>query len=220
MGALLDALARELAACARAVADAEGVAGGAHALASRSACAACCFNHFFRVGALHYRVVVTRDDARKLAPVMAELAGMCSCGSMGVKDLRTTDAVIRRSAFPRCRPHGRTDAVNVTAAPRLPEHSALVGDAALGSEVSGAHRLSRGLPTIPIPASSSAGARNARRLVWGSYFPLPAHWRTRCPDAGHLFSTFPRWCPTRATRRRILSRQSGAAFMIFRSEAT
>ena len=107
------------------------------------------FNHFFRDGQLHYRGGVPLDDARILAPIMAELGWHLQLW-IDVKDLPDTIPILKEIGLPVVIDHmGRTDARAGTGTPGFQSLLRLVGEGGCWVKVSGAHRLSNNAPDYP-----------------------------------------------------------------------
>jgi predicted TIM-barrel fold metal-dependent hydrolase len=204
-GAMLDALKRHpdrLRGVAVADADASPAElRGWHALGVRGLR----FNHFFRGGALHYRGGVALDDAKALAPVMAELGWHLQLW-IDVKDLPETIPIIKAIGRPVVIDHmGRTDARAGTATPGFQSLLRLVGDGGCWVKVSGAHRLSQSAPDYADarPFHEALVRANPERLIWCSDWPHPRI-EGEMPDAGRLLALFQQWTPGEEVRRRIL----------------
>jgi 2-pyrone-4,6-dicarboxylate lactonase len=163
------------------------------------------FNHFFRGGQLHYRGGVGLDDARALAPAMAELGWHLQLW-IDVKDLPDIVALLKALPIPVVIDHmGRTDAGAGTGSPGFQSLLRLVGDGLCWVKLSGAHRLSLKAPDYPDarPFHEALLRANPDRLVWGGEWPHPRI-EAAMPNVGHLLDLFNAWTPDLALRRRIL----------------
>ena len=162
------------------------------------------FNHFFRDGQLHYRGGVPLDEARALAPLMAELGWHMQLW-IDAKDLPDTIPILRSIGLPVVIDHmGRTDARAGTGTAGFQSLLRLVGEGGCWVKLSGAHRLSTNAPDYPDarPFHEALVKANPERLVWGGDWPHPRI-EGEMPDAGRLLDLFHAWTPDAATRRWI-----------------
>jgi 2-pyrone-4,6-dicarboxylate lactonase len=163
------------------------------------------FNHFFRGGQLHYRGGVTRENARKLAPVMKDLGWHMQLW-IDVKDLPDTIPTLKEIGLPVVIDHmGRTDARAGTGTPGFRSLVRLVGEGGCWVKMSGAHRLSTRAPDYPDarPFHEALVRANPDQLIWGTDWPHPRI-EGEMPNAGHLLDLFNEWTPDAAVRRKIL----------------
>ena len=163
------------------------------------------FNHFFRGGKLHYGGGVGLDEARKLAPTMAELGWHLQLW-IDVKDLPETIPLLKPLGLEVVIDHmGRTDAGAGTGTPGFQSLLRLLGEGGCWVKMSGAHRLSNAWPDYAEarPFHEALLRANPDRLVWGTDWPHPRI-EGEMPNAGRLLDLFNEWTPDAALRRKIL----------------